>query len=238
MHRNRSMIRSRAAVLGLLGLLAVLSVRPRSAHADPALTVPAPAAPYQGPTLIVPRAAAPSQDPAAHVPAAWAAARAPAPPPPIEKDAYSGQIVLADVASVAAIALGLKVESAHLALLGVSGYFLAAPAVHAAQGRTKTAFASLGTRTLLPLAVGLAGAGIRHLTAPSAPDDKNGPGCDSICIGPEGAGFLVGAFVGLVAAPILDASVLARTEWLDALPVVPSATVSATGGTVSLSGAF
>lgn len=204
---------------------------PLSASSEP-IALPPPPPP---PPLVVPSAAPPSEVPKAWpytAPVAPVAPLAPAAPPPpkMVKDTYGGHVALADGVAVGLILLGAQTEAEPLIAAGVAGYFLGGPIVHSAHGRGKTSAASLGLRVLGPLASGAVGAGVFQIAygRPSeGQDDYAAP-----------LGFAVGAAVGLVVSPILDATVLARTEWFNDLPLVPQVSLSPKGGSVGLTGTF
>jgi hypothetical protein len=214
----------RRLLSGVTTLLCCLS--PLSATAQPAptgiLDVPPAESPHASPS---PAPAPPATTPLAwqQRPASLAAAPVPAPapldftpPPPVKSEwtsTYSGHIVLADMAWVSTAFAGVKVESGQLLVLGGLGYFVVAPAVHLALHRPKTALASVILRVGLPVVAAFLGAGIATaLAPPDRCDPLRGP-CSEY--GPEVGGFIIGGLTGFVAAPILDASVLARVNWFD-----------------------
>jgi hypothetical protein len=93
----------------------------------------------------------------------------------------------------------------------VATFFVGAPVIHWKHGHVGKGFGSLGLRVGLPLGAFIAGALIGN-AACSDSDSENGlVGC------PVGVGAFA-ALAGLVAAPIVDAAVLARE------PVTPPAT--------------
>lgn len=162
------------------------------------------------------------------VPKAWQ--YAPPIAPKMVKDTYSGHIVLADGVSLAMIFLGAQTQAEALVGAGVVGYFLGGPIVHSGHGRGKTSAASLGLRVLGPLATGAVGAGVFQI----AYGRSGSEGDDYAAV----VGFAVGGAIGLVVSPILDATVLARTEWFNDLPLVPQVSLGPKGGSVGLAGVF
>ena len=63
-------------------------------------------------------------------------------------------------------------------------------------------------------------------------------GSDNAFISPTALGAFLGAGVGVLLAPVLDASLLARQEWFDDLRLAPEVALSPRGGTLGLSGVF
>jgi hypothetical protein len=136
-------------------------------------------------------------------PAYWSA-----PPPPatqllpadgIESEEtrwYGWQTLIADGASFAVVAATAYNEDAYLAEVGVVGYVVAAPIVHAAHGRPLTGLASAGLRIGLPVAGALAGLAVADCSAEA-----------HFC----GLGeALAGLVAGIAGAIAIDAAVLAR----------------------------
>ncbi|MBK7585538.1 MAG: hypothetical protein IPI67_35805 [Myxococcales bacterium] len=142
---------------------------------------------------------------------------------------YGGQTLIADGASLGAIFAGGAAESSELAVFGLLGMFFAAPIVHAAHGHAGKPFASLGLRVGLPIVGGFVGC---------AADDSDGM---FGCLG----GAAAGMFLGLVAASVLDASVIAyedvppqRAKRTPAVGVTASVVWLRDRGTLGVSGWF
>lgn len=75
--------------------------------------------------------------------------------PERQREYYGWQVIAADVAS---LLVGLAMpDGGHGAIIGVTGYALGGPVIHALHGNNGTAVASLGLRLGLPLAGGLMG---------------------------------------------------------------------------------
>jgi hypothetical protein len=106
----------------------------------------------------------------------------------------------------------------------VATFFVGAPVIHWTHGHVGTGFGSLGLRVGLPLGAFLAGA----LIGGAACGDGNGENTIVDCPVAVGA---VAAVAGLVAAPILDAAVLAREPVNPpAPPPIQAAFVPSDGG--------
>jgi hypothetical protein len=130
------------------------------------------------------------------------------PAPPAETRWYGWQTGLADLgviglwaASGALDGHGTTTGGEALGLLGLAGFALAAPIVHAAHDRGWTALGSLGLRVGAPVAGALAGYGWGSLIC-DAHDDSDIP-----C---PGAWAILGLVGGLLTASIVDTAVLAR----------------------------
>lgn len=159
------------------------------------------------------------------VPAAWQlSAEAPPSVQSMEKETYVSHVLLADAVALTTLVVGLKKESGPVVAAATALYLAGGPVVHLAHGRRRTAGASFGLRVLAPLVTGALVGSAMYLV-----DRRD-------------LTFVVGAGIGgtaaLIAAPILDATLLARQEWFDALPVAPQISVTATGASVGLVGAF
>lgn len=129
---------------------------------------------------------------------------------------YRGQIITADVVSLGLMVLGPLSDEHDMSLsgLGFTGWFLAAPLVHAAHGRGGAAAKSLGLRIGLPILGGIAGYRL-------GPDDTScvytpavdGHASEGGC-GDHGSiiGGLLGVAAGAGAAMYIDAKYLARYQ--------------------------
>jgi hypothetical protein len=171
-------------------------------------------------------------------PPAETSAASQAPPPPTDEhlaiNPYPGTILLVDALSFGLVAVGAKNDSTAVVTAGIGGYVLGGPIVHLAHGRAKTAGASLGLRVLTPLALAALFGGVATAVGAHCRSD------DEECSSPDtrGLAIIAGGFLGVVATPFLDATLLARKEWFDKLPVVPSITAHRGGGAFSVGGVF
>jgi hypothetical protein len=141
----------------------------------------------------------------------------PAPAPETTRVNFGGQIVLADVGTLAlAAVVANKTGDGHLFL----AYPLAAPLVHIAHGDGKGAMGSLALHVGLPVAGSFLGLALSK------------PGCGSgefVCgLG----GFALGGLVGLVSATLIDATYLAHVDRPVARPArnIPTPTVAVAPG--------
>jgi hypothetical protein len=125
--------------------------------------------------------------------------------PAMEAHWYGGRILLADGSAVAVMAAGGGLGSGPLALVGVAGWFVASPLVHAQHAGAGRGLGSFALRAGLPLA-GLV------LANAASHDCWKEPGASDSC--DVGAG-LAGLLLGVIGAEILDVAWLAR----DAHPV-------------------
>jgi hypothetical protein len=130
------------------------------------------------------------------------------PSPPAETRWYGWQTGLADLgviglwaASGALDGHGTTAGGDALGLLGLAGFALGAPIVHAAHERRWTAIGSLGLRVGAPLAGALSAYGWGRLTC-GAHDEGDLP-----C---PGGWAILGLVGGLITASIVDTAVLAR----------------------------
>jgi hypothetical protein len=127
-----------------------------------------------------------------------------------------------DGASAAFLALSAVSDSGGaqtgFAVVGLTGFGLGAPIVHATRGRWGIALADLGLRVGAVALGGLAGGGIGAATEPRVPPCA-GAGFGAIGCAVGGAVYdvsyvesavFVGAAIGAVAASALDAAVLSR----------------------------
>lgn len=74
-------------------------------------------------------------------------------------ETYRGTMAIVDVASVAVVVSAAAGESAPGVAVGLAGYGLGSPIVHAAHGRWGAAGLALGARVGLPAVAGLIGCG-------------------------------------------------------------------------------
>lgn len=111
---------------------------------------------------------------------------------------YGWEILAADAASglaVAGTAGILRLDIGKAILIGSVGYVVGGPIVHLANGEGAGAARSLGLRLVLPVAVGMLGAGIGALAA--------GDGRSEICSSERACGALFGGIIGAgIAIPI------------------------------------
>ena len=153
--------------------------------------------------------------------------------PPATIRQYWPQLLGADVASLAVVALSVDQKSDATLWLGGVGFLLAAPAVHLFNGNGSGALKSVGIRTALPLL----GMVLGNAMGPR-PNLSCAAGT-SPCNSPSGswAGMLVGGGLGLVTAAIIDYSAFGnKTErpstWR------PTIGASAHGASVGAMGQF
>jgi hypothetical protein len=109
-------------------------------------------------------------------------------------DWYGEQTLGSDVAAYATLVTGAVTENPYVAVAGGALWLLGAPAIHLSHGHEMRAGWSLGTRIGFPLAGGLLG----HLAGESCDFDEI---CSSDVYG------VIGVFVGVLAANIVDASI-------------------------------
>jgi hypothetical protein len=113
-------------------------------------------------------------------------------------------------------------------------YLVGAPVIHWVHGQGRTGWASLGLRAGLPIGGAIAGALIGSAACGSSSNSDELVSCPA-------AFGAVGALAGVVAAPILDATVLAREPVMPPTgPRLQAATFvpSGGGGTFVLAGRF
>jgi hypothetical protein len=147
-----------------------------------------------------PPAPAPEPEPEA----APAPARAPVAKAARETEWYGWQTLTADGLSVATIIAGAGLKSSEVALLGVGGYFVAAPIVHVVQGRVGVAFGSFGLRVAAPMV----GGAIGYMAA--GPCSASESGKLFGCLFHGWAEAAVGGLIGATSAVALDAALLAH----------------------------
>ena len=171
------------------------------------------------------------------VPAAWQLSpEAPPAAPTMVKETYTSHVLLVDALAVTTLFVGLNKESGPVVAAAGAMYLSGGPAVHLAHGRKRTAGASLGLRVLAPLVTGAIVGGGFALAFPSTGSGPDDTSTDRSL--PFAIGAVLGGTAGLIAAPVLDATLLARQEWFDDLPVVPQVSVTANGASVGVAGVF
>jgi hypothetical protein len=126
-------------------------------------------------------------------------------PAPAESSWYGWQTLIVDAGSVAVAALGWEKQA--LSAVGVGGYLLGGPIVHAVHGRGISAAGSLGLRLAAPLVGAVIGYEAGGGACQRAKETDRTDPADGL-----GAAFgaLAGASVGVLGAIILDAALLAR----------------------------
>lgn len=152
--------------------------------------------------------------------------------PNIVKQTYSGYVLLSDGLALTAFAVAVRTDVAPLGLAAVAGYALGGPAAHVAHGRPRTAIGSLTLRFLVPVV----GAGLGAAVFSVYPTSR-GRGGEEMG-DPAAVGAVLGIAAGVLVAPILDATILARRAWFDPLRMAPAVSFSPHGGTLGLSGSF
>jgi hypothetical protein len=148
---------------------------------------------------------------------------------------YGWQILVVDVASGGMLTLGAEAGSSGAALLGVGGYLVGAPLVHASHGNGARALASATLRLGGPFALGLAGFAVGQ--AICSEESKNHP--DVTC--PQVASFF-GVLGGMVVASLVDAIFIAREPakrpTSQMVHVAPSVALARSGAHFGLLGEF
>lgn len=159
-------------------------------------------------------------------------------PPPPQTEWYGWQTILTDLGSIALVAAGSSAndeggDGGGAMAAGVGMYFLGAPVVHAANGQWGKGVGSLGLRVGAPLTGMLGGFMLGTATCPEDDGINSAPLC------PLGQA-LVGGMLGLVAASVIDASVLAKKEVRPkpAVSLAPSVVPTKQGTTFGLAGTF
>ncbi|NVB78609.1 MAG: hypothetical protein HOV81_09465 [Kofleriaceae bacterium] len=166
------------------------------------------------------------------------------PPPRLEPVtvSYRGQIITADIVALGLMVLGPQSDEHGLSLsgLGFTGWFLAAPLIHAAHGRGGAAAKSLGLRIGLPILGGIAGYRL-------GPDDTSCVYTPAVDGRPsEGGcgdhGSVIGALLGIAAgagtAMYIDAKYLARYQTERAVTWSAGIAPMRGGASLSFSGSF
>lgn len=123
-----------------------------------------------------------------------------------ESQWYGGEILACD---------GLSIATA-VGFVGIGGYFLAPPIIHAAHGRWGAATLSLAMRVALPIAGGMLAESQKDCSGPHDPDGGLVPACNDL-----GVAFVVA--LGVITAMVLDATVLSYED-------VPARTVAKARG--------
>jgi hypothetical protein len=118
---------------------------------------------------------------------------------------YTLEIVGADVVAVGAAAIGVGVESRALFFGAMGLYAAGGPIVHLLEEEPAEAGLSLGLRVVGPVA----GAWLMTQLSQECRD--------WLCLGPPITGFAL----GMVAAMVVDGSVLARTDDASGTPTMP-----------------
>ncbi|MCA9676441.1 MAG: hypothetical protein H6708_09785 [Kofleriaceae bacterium] len=152
---------------------------------------------------------------------------------PTRTERYGVQILAADVALFATLAVAAKAEvDDSVGSLIALGYFATGPLIHLKHGNTRGAVRSMAARALLPMGGALVGMVL-------ASNNR----CDGDLCGLEVVGGMaIGGAVGMASAMVLDWTVLGKTE-VEA-PVVgrvvisPRVDVSRRGVSVGVGGAF
>jgi hypothetical protein len=117
-------------------------------------------------------------------------------PPAAEKESYSMHVVVADLASLGMVFSGFP----PLQSAAVASYVFASPVIHLVHGHPGRAAGSLGLRLLLPFGAALGGAALENC--------RDSGDLDFCGLG----GALAGGLVGLVAASVIDATLLAGAD--------------------------
>lgn len=150
---------------------------------------------------------------------------------------YGYETLLVDVATVGlGVAVGRDGATAGVVATGIT-YALAAPLVHVAHGNYGTALASFATRVGSPFVGGMTG---YALTIGSCAGKS---GEDSAYCQTPFAATAIGAMIGFVVPSVLDAALYARDRpdpkpWNGTPSLAPQASITPSGGTVGLGGAF
>ncbi|HSO41034.1 MAG TPA: hypothetical protein VLT33_51265 [Labilithrix sp.] len=183
----------------LAGVLAASTFAvPAAAQVEttPDLT-PGPAPEPAAPAPVAPAPAAASDDARVSEPAPSATTAG-------ESYWYGWQIMIADAASIATMAAGGAMGSSTVGVIGVGGYFVAAPVVHGVQGRTGVAFGSFGLRAGMPMLGGFIG----YAAAGSCSADERSAFLG--CLFHGWAEAMVGGLIGAAGAIVLDTALLAQ----------------------------
>ena len=145
---------------------------------------------------------------------------------------YGYKLMLADAASIGLLFAAGAADSGAIGVTGLASMFVAAPVIHAMEGRNGRAVGSLGLRVLMPLTGGI-------LASWAYDRGRNGDDCD--CMGGVIAG-LGGMVLGMGAAMLVDGLVLGwRTEPRSApkdLALIPTVGVAPGGASLGLAGRF
>lgn len=122
------------------------------------------------------------------------------PTPP--SDSYGWQIGLVDATSIVLVLSAASSDSESTGMLGIGGYLLGGPIVHARHGNLGRGFGSLALRVGLPVLVAKLATGM----------DDCDPEYQDFCGEDEMAYRIMGGLVGVFAAGALDWFVLGRVE--------------------------
>jgi hypothetical protein len=153
---------------------------------------------------------------------------------------YGWQTLASDGSAVALGALAYGVDKAGGTTItnvfwtaSVATFFVGAPVIHWKHGHVGKGFGSLGLRVGLPVAAFLGGLLIGNAACSDSDSDTSIVGC------PVAVGAVAGV-AGLVAAPIVDAAVLARepVETPAAPPIHAALVPTDGGGKLVLAGRF
>ncbi|MBK9034646.1 MAG: hypothetical protein IPL61_25835 [Myxococcales bacterium] len=117
-------------------------------------------------------------------------------------ETYRGTMVIVDLASVGVVVAGAATEATPALALGVAGYALGSPIVHAAHGRWGAAGLAFGARVGIPAVAMVIGCGA------GGSGGRGGFGQAMGCIG----GGMLGVAVGVVAGVVIDYAVLAAVD--------------------------
>jgi hypothetical protein len=153
------------------------------------------------------------------------------PKPESRVEWYAGKLVAADAISLITFYAGAQSESASaLPALGLGGYLLAAPIIHATEGRPAVALGSFMLRLGLPIV----GATVASMTYKSEQDDH----CD--CMG-DAIAVIGGLAVGMLVAMPLDYLLLGHKRVQQPkkrVSLLPTFTVAQQGASFGVAGRF
>jgi hypothetical protein len=119
---------------------------------------------------------------------------------------YGWQILVSDAASAATFLAGAKIDSSGVVGLGVAGYLAGGPAIHFGHGSFARGMASLGFRVGAPIGGALIGGLI------VAAFTNNSSTSNSAFVPAWVVGAAFGFSIGVISAPILDATLLAYDQ--------------------------
>lgn len=145
-----------------------------------------------------------------------------------QRDYYGEQVIAADVASLLA---GLAISESEGAIVGVTGYALGGPIIHAIHRNYGTAATSLGLRVGLPITSAYMGLAVYHLQHEHEDWDVL-------------AYMGMGLVVGTVTAAVVDWAVLGWTDRPAPGPegrayvLVPRVAVGESGVSLGVQGSF
>jgi hypothetical protein len=206
--------------LGLAAVSGVLFSRPALAQGDPtAIDYPDPAATPQKPGPAAGR----------EIPASAGTSRVEG----LQRQWYGLPLAIADLGAIGTTAAGFGIwvsdpSLSHLPgwpvlFTGLGAYALDGMIVHAANGEIGKGFGSLGMRVGMPALAGVTGVFVAGLGLAAA------GGCHSQHVAPEdycaldylGWGFFIGVGAGMVAASVIDNTLLAYKNPADKPPAEP-----------------